>query len=234
MRACVTVVVIAWAASCAAPAERAIERGNAAERAKQLEDARAAYAEAVSFDPTARSHLLLGNVLMSLGKRDEAIEQWKHGDAREALAADALEHGDAASALAWVDATRSLAGRALKARALLALGRADQTLAVLEGIDAAGETAYVKGCAFLALRRFDDARGAFDSLVRASPKSPLGPYGLARLAASQERAADALLYLKAAQTAAGLLWNPKAVERDAAFAFLSASGEYKELLKAPP
>ena len=234
MRACVTVAVIALAASCAAPSERAIERGNAAARANQLEEAREAYAEAVSRDPTARSHLLLGNALMSLGKRDEAIGQWQLGDAREALAADALERGDPSSALAWVDATRSLAGRALKARALLALGRGDDALAVLEGIDAIGETAYVKGCALLAVRRFDEARGAFDSLVRASSKSPLGPYGLARLAASQERAAGALLYLKAARAAAGPSWNPKAVERDAAFEFLSALGEYKELLRPPP
>lgn len=234
MRAWVALTVIAWAASCAAPADRAIERGNAAARENRLEDAHKAYAEAVSLDPTPRSHLLLGNALMSLGKRDEALEQWKHGDAREALAFDALEHGDAAAALAWVDASPTLRARALKARALLALGRAEEALVSLEGTEVTGETAYLKGCALLAVQRFEDARASFDVVVRADPGSPLGPYGLARLAASQDRAADALLYLKAAKAAAGKTWQPRAVERDAAFAFLSASGEYKELLKPPP
>ena len=47
---------------------------------------------------------------------------------------------------------------------------------------------YTRGCAFIAARELEPAQQAFAALGRASPASPLSPYGLARVAgASSDR-----------------------------------------------
>ena len=223
---------------CAKPFDRAIDRGNALAQAGELDEARAAYQEATELDPeSARAHLLLGNALMSLGKSELAEREWKAAvtlaPAREALAANALASHDARAALERLGAVESPRGKVIQARALVALARADEALKVLEQVSTP-EAEYVRGSALIALRRWPDAQRVFDALERSAPKSSLGPYGLARLAAAQGRAADSLLYLKAAKAMWGPGWSADTVAADPAFAFLSASADYQDLLKAPP
>ncbi len=180
---------------------------------------------------------MLGNTLMSLKKTDEAAREWQVAasldGAREALALVALSVADAGGALEWVAGLPSSNARVIKARALLALGQPTDALNTLEGVTGVDAT-YLRGSALIVLARFADAQAMFDSLQRDAPKSSLGPYGLARLAAVQNRAADALLYLKSAKATAHPTWDAEAVAADPAFAFLSASADYKELLKPLP
>ncbi|HEY1087572.1 MAG TPA: hypothetical protein VGE37_07755, partial [Archangium sp.] len=121
------------------------------------------------------------------------------------------------------------------AQALLAKGEASQALTAAQEASAAlpqdPAVAYLVGSSQLALRRFADAQGTFEALQRLDPKSPLGSYGLARLAAAQSRQTDTLLHLAAARTAAGSGWNPARVAADPAFAFLNATPEFQALLK---
>ncbi len=227
------------ALGCAKPADRAIERGNALARQGQLDEARAAYEEAAELAPdSARAHLLLGNALMSLRKPELAEPEFKAAAslaaAREALAANALASHDARAALELLGAVESPRGKVIQARALIALARAEEALKALDQVSTP-EAEYLKGSALISLRRWSDAQRVFDALERSAPKSSLGPYGLARLAAAQGRAADALLYLKAAKAMWGPGWATDVVAADPAFAFLSASADYQELLKpAPP
>ncbi len=230
--------VLVLGVACAKPFDRALERGNALAQAGKLEAAQAAYEEAVSEAPdSARAHLLLGNVLMSLQKPEAAVTEWSAAAslslAREALATHALATHDARAALAVLGAVESPRGRVLQGRALLALARPDETLKALEPVSTA-EAEYLKGSALLSLHRWADSQRVFDALERSAPKSSLGPYGMARLAAAQGRAADSLLYLKAAKAMWGPGWSADTVAADPAFAFLSASADYQELLKPQP
>lgn len=233
--AALAVVWVGLAAGCSGPLDRLIAQGNTAARDGNLEAARSAYAEAVAVAPdSARAHLLLGNALNSLKKHDEAAAEWAAArtlnGAREALAAAALSAHDAGAALEWLGPTSTASGHVVQARAALALGQPDEALAALARVKGA-EAKYLTGSAQLALRHLADAQATFDGLEREAPSSPFGAYGLARLAAVQGRAADTLLYLKAAKTTWGPSWNPAEVAADPAFAFLSASADFQELLK---
>jgi hypothetical protein len=83
------------------------------------------------------------------------------------------------------------------------------------------------------LAKFSDAQATFDALERSHPESAFGPYGLARLAAAQGRATDALLHLKAARASKGP-WSAHRVALDPAFAFLSGDPAFQELIKTSP
>ncbi len=224
-------------AACTKPVDRAIDRGNSLARDGHLEEAREAYAEATQADPTsARARLLLGNTLMSLKKPTEAATEWQAAQglpgSREGLAEVALDVGDAGAALEWVAEPTSNRAEVQKARALLALGRPAEALEACERRTGA-EALYVKASALLALKRWPEAQVVLETLAREAPGVSLGAYGMARLAAAQGRGADVLLHLKAAKSADGPRWNVEAVAGDPAFAFLSASAEYKELLRSP-
>jgi hypothetical protein len=71
----------------------------------------------------------------------------------------------------------------------------------------------------------------FEALERSDPQSPLGAYGLARLAAAQGRSTDALLYLRSARSLSGERWAPERVQADPAFAFLAKMPEFQALLE---
>ena len=123
------------------------------------------------------------------------------------------------------------------AQALLARGGPDDAAAALVAAQRAAtaspgdpEVDYLVGSAQIALRRFSDAQGTLEALQRRHPDSPLGSYGLARLAAAQSRQTDALLHLSAARAAAGSAWNPERVAADPAFAFLISAPEFKALV----
>jgi predicted Zn-dependent protease len=236
--------------ACRAPLERTLQAGDEAARAGKWEEARAAWAEAASLDEkSVAARVKLGIAQYELGRRDEAAATWTAAlalDARseaalEVLARLELERGDAGAALARLDAVKAptLAGFHLtQARALLARGGPDDAARALAAAQkAAGlqpgelEVDYLIGCAQIGLKRFADAQGTLESLARRHPESPLGSYGLARLAAAQGRQTDTLLHLAAARTASGSGWNPALVAADPAFAFLTAAPEFQALLK---
>lgn len=235
--------------ACAKPSERQLDRGNEAAAAGRLDEAKAAYQAAAAQDPSsARAQALLGNARWSAGDRPGAARAWqaaraleaKNAEAARGLALAALEAGDAGAALEELGPLEGGAGageRLLRARALLARGApgdAEQALADAQAAaaaaPAAAEPVYLVGSAQVALRRFADAQATFEGLQKASPRSPLGPYGLARLAAAQSRSTDTLLYLKQARAAAGPAWSPDLVGSDPAFNFLAESPDFRELL----
>ncbi len=238
MRVLVSGLLVALlSAGCGKPLERSLAKGNSLAKEGRLEAAAAAYQEALAADPASpRAHRLLGNILMSLGKSAEARQEWRAAEAldeaRLALAQDALAQGDAGAVLEWAATLQSENARLLQARALLALGRPAEALTAVEPVTGP-EAAYLKGSALLATSQWAEAQATFDALQRTAAGSPLASYGLARLAAAQGREADALMYLRAAKSAAPSEWNPRAVASDPAFAFLSASVEYQDLTKPP-
>jgi cytochrome c-type biogenesis protein CcmH len=249
-------VALACAAAlgCLGEGPARLREGNRAARDGRLEDARVAFeaaARALPADPRPRE--LWGNVLLELGRPEEAREAWQQAlevtptapGARLGLARLALDAQDAGAALEALGAAANAPGdtrlaadaAAVRSLALLARGRpfdaeaarvaADEALAKAPGHR---EALYARGGALLALGRLSDAQATLEELAVKHPSSPLGPYGLARLAAAQARATDVLLHLAAARTAAGAAWRPERVAADPAFAFLSTSGGFLALV----
>jgi hypothetical protein len=196
---------------------------------------------------------LLGNVLFALGRGAEARTAWLESLERSpasapahlGLARLALEEADAGAALAQLDQVGESAdseGTAerelMKGLALLARGSAGDAQAALTAADGAlrlvadePRALFVRSGALLVLGRYSDAQASLERLQRAHPASPLGPYGLARLAAAQNRPTDVLLHLQAARRAAGSDWHAERVAADPAFAFLSTSEGFVALVK---
>lgn len=248
-------LVCAVLGGCLRGGEAKLREGNRAARDGRLEDAQKAFAaaaEALPGDP--RPRVLLGNVLFELGRPDEARAAWREAlaqapDSRAAhlgLARLALDAQDAGAALETlgppgpadeVDATLAAEEDTVRGLALLELGGAGDAERALAAADAAlvhvpahPEALYVRGGALLVLGRYSDAQAALEQLSSKHPSSPLGPYGLARLAAAQGRATDVLLHLAAAKSAAGPAWRPERVAADPAFAFLSTSEGFLALV----
>lgn len=246
----VLAVALSALAACQAPAEARLQAGDAAARAGQWQVAFDAWREAASLDQrSAVARTRLGFAAFELGRRVDAEAAWRAAlavepgteDALEGLARLALEASDAGAALEQLSVVTAPVGpsfQATLARALLARGGAGDAAAALLAAQRASAAApgdpeadYLVGSAQVALRRFGDAQGTFEGLLRRQPKSPLGSYGLARLAAAQQRPTDALLHLAAARAAAGIGWNPARVAADPAFAFLVATPELRALLE---
>lgn len=248
------IAALAWALSglvaCSRPGEREIARGNEAARAGRFDEALQAFELAAQADPaSARPHALLGNTLFRLGRKPEAVRAWQAAltvdpalpDALLGLSRASTEALDCAAALRRLSLLpRSVAetaeARAVRALALLARGStgdADQALAdalwALERSPGSPETTYLVASAQLALHRLAEAQTTLEALQRQLPASPLGSFGLARLAAAQSRGTDALIHLRAARAAAGSAWNPDAVAADPAFAFLLQDPAFREL-----
>lgn len=236
--------------ACQKPLDARLQAGDEAARAGRWPDAHAAYADAVALDASSGpAHARLGLASWELGKHDEAVAAWttaarlqpQNEEAAEGLARAALEAADAGAAvqrLEPVKAPTRPSFHATLARALLARGAPEDAPAALAAAQRAAaalpgdpEADYLVGSAQLALKRYGDAQATLEGLLRRHPRSPLGSYGLARLAAAQHRPTDALLQLAAARTAAGSGWNPARVAADPAFAFLSATPEFKALLE---
>lgn len=231
-------------AGCQQPLEARLTAGEAAARGGKWEEARARWEEATQLAPrSALAWTRLGTAQWELGRFDEAARAWVEAlavepaslDAREGLARLALRSADAGAAVALLeDAGVSPSAQLALAQALLSRGGpADDAAALALVPPTAGAEpiqGYLRGCAQIALRRFADAQATLEALQREHPASPLGSYGLARLAAAQQRQTDALLHLSAARTAAGSDWNPQRVAADPAFAFISKTPEFQRLL----
>lgn len=233
-----------WA--CQAPVDARLAAGDTAAREARWADAHAAFTAASELDPqSAKALARAGYAAWQLGERPKAISAWDKARAlapddpevRTGLALVALEALDAGAALELLAQHDAPLARLARARARLLRGAPgdaqaalDDAQSVLTGAPASAEAAYLAGSAQVALRRFADAQATLERLQLAHPASPLGPYGLARLAAAQERPTDALLHLAAARTAAPALWRPEAVAADPAFGFLSSTPDFKRLV----
>jgi tetratricopeptide (TPR) repeat protein len=232
-------LVLGLGPACQGDAEAALARGNAAARDGRLDEARARFAEAIAAQPRgARAHALAGNAAHALGRGAEAAAAWARALELEpgqpmaalGLAQLALEAGDAGACLDRLSAVPAAeAARLTRARALLLRGAAGDAATVLSELEGATspDAAFLRASALLALGRFADAQAAFEALALRAPA--LGSYGLARVAATQGRATDALLHLTAARRAAGAAWRPASVAADPAFDFLSDNGDFRAL-----
>ena len=246
-------LVLAFALSalcaCQKPLDARLQAGDTAARAGKWEDARARWTEATELDAhCAAAFAKLGVALWELGRKDEAASAWSQAVALEPSGEDALEGlarldlerldaGAAVSRLLTVPAPAATSFQLVLAQSLLARGGPDDAAAALVAAQHAAaaspadpEVDYLIGSAQIALRRFSDAQATLEGLQRRRPESPLGSYGLARLAAAQSRQTDALLHLSAARAAAGSGWNPERVAADPAFAFLLSAPEFKALV----
>lgn len=235
--------------ACQKPFEARLAAGDAAALSGKWEAARAAWSEATLLDPKSPvAFSKLGVALWELGLFDEAAAAWSSAVSLDPNAEDAvsslarldlqrLDAGAAVERLLLVQAPSTSAFQLVLARALLARGGPDDAAAALVASQKAAsaaptdpEAAYLVGSAQIALRRFSDAQETLEALQRSRPESPLGSYGLARLAAAQRRQTDALLHLSAAKAAAGSSWRPERVAADPAFAFLVPAPEFKALV----
>ena len=239
---------------CESATEKAIHAGNSLAGEGRLNDALAAYQEAALASPdSARAATLVGNAEAALGHADKAHTWWKRAleldkksvPAAVGLATAALERHQPAEALEFLNQVKDIQPisdewRLVQAASLIERGTGNdaaeaitQCAAVLQNQPTLAQALYLRGSALLMLARYAEAQAAFDKLVETQRASPLGHYGLARLAAAQSRTTDALLYLKAAKAAAGAAWSPAAVGSDPAFDFVKHSAEFRELVGAP-
>ncbi len=240
-------LLLAMGVGCADPGANAIARGNRAAQGGKYDEATTAFREACAEAPNlARAHALLGNALWANARPTEALTAWAEAlkldpnqlDATLGLSRSELKAGSAGAAITRLDAALTRApGRAdlLTARALARVRRneagdlakaADDAEAAYRAAPKDPDVLYTRGSVLIAARRFNEAQSTLDALERAVPRSPLAPYGLARLAAAQSRKTDVMLHLRAARTAAGGAWQPAAVAADPAFAFLKDDPDF--------
>ena len=239
-RAAAVFAAACLALGCSTAAERAMDEGNRLAAAGSLQQALEAFDRAQGAAPGDwRCAGLRGNVLYAMGRAADARRAWEQslalapGEATAAalgLARLEVDQGAPGAALARLDAVdpkvaATPAGETLRAQALLARaapGDAEQALeAAQRALDRAPAdpgALYAAGSAALALHRDSDAQARFAALLQKHPTSPLGPWGMARLAAARGLKSDAVLYLKDARKVAPGPWGPAAVRRDPAFA----------------
>lgn len=244
-RAILLGVALLGSLGCQSKAERLLRDGHARAQKGDWAAARTAYLAAAKEAPGTAAHAeaLAGLAELELGALDDASADFERAltsDATEAIAHEglaqvALERNDAGAALEWLDAATGATATILKARALLARGAPGDGDAALAAAQAALalepsslEARYLEGSSLLQLGRYAEAQASFEALETRSKDSPLGPYGLARLAAAQQRPTDVILYLKAARTASKAAWKPQVVAADPAFAFLAGSPAFTE------
>ena len=218
-------LILAFALSalcaCQKPLDARLQAGDAAARSGKWELARTEWTQATELDPkSAIAHAKLGVALWELGLKDEAAAAWSIAVAIDpnaeepvsCLARLDLERVDAGAAverLLLVPSPLTASFQMVLAQALLARGAPDDAAAALVAAQRAAATSpngaeveYLVGSAQIALRRFSDAQGTLEALQRRRPESPLGSYGLARLAAAQSRQTDALLLRGVARVSA--------------------------------
>jgi tetratricopeptide (TPR) repeat protein len=232
---------------CAEPGASSIGKGNRAARDGHFEEAVAAFQQACTEAPQlARAHALLGNALWASGKSPEALAAWSQAlkldpgqlDAALGLARHDLQTGATAAAIDRLDGALLRAPsrsdlRTARALALIRRNAEGDVAKANEDSEAAfraspkdPDVLYTRGSVLIAAHRFNEAQSTLDALERASPRSPLAPYGLARLAAAQSRKTDVMLHLRAARSAAGSTWQPEPVAADPAFAFLKDDPDF--------
>lgn len=234
--------------ACQSAFDTFMQKGDAAAHQGKWPDARDAFAEAVKVNPqSAPAHAKLGVAAWLAADRPLALKEWgeavalepTNAIALEGLGRASLEVGDAGAVVSSLDKVANPTGtlRLTLVRALLARGADGDAVRALELAKAAltetpgdAEVQYALGSAQIALKKYADAQATLDELQRQHPKSSLGSYGLARLAAAQSRQTDTLLHLKEAKDVSGSSWNSDRVAADPAFVFLAATPEFKALV----
>jgi tetratricopeptide (TPR) repeat protein len=239
------VVFLGLVTGCPSTAQRQLEAGHAAAKAGQWPKALEAYQAASVAEPSnAKARSLVGVAAVSVGNGGLAATAFSEAlaldatlvEARIGLAQLAVEGADAGAALSLLETHSVPQARLVRARALLLRGGTDDAAQALQEAQAALGQAptspgrYLEGSALLALGRYAEAQAAFEGLERADTSSPMGPYGLARVAAAQRRGTDALLYLKAARSRAGARWSAAEISKDPAFAFLAGAAGFTEVV----
>lgn len=241
-RACLTLILAGVWLGCEKPVDSHLRRGEAAARTADWSLAAKEWDEATRLDDhCAAGFARRGLAAIELGQSGDAERYWRraielepgNAIASEGLARLALDAADAGAAVLLVNEAQPLT----RARALLARGAPGDAAAALETAQRFSASApddpaalYLIGSAQLALQRFGDAQGTLDNLQRKHPASPLGSYGLARLAAAQSRSTDTLLNLRAARGVSGASWDPERVAADPAFGFLASTPEFKSII----
>lgn len=240
--------------ACGYPGQREVSRGNELASAQKFEEALAAFREAARIDPrAARPRQLAGHALLAVRRfrearaaYEEALQRDPKGapEAKIGLARIDAEEGSVDLAILHLGEILSTEPRntyALLSRATLAMRRArpaDQDMALGDtaravSIDPRGVAAlYTRGCALLFVRKPAEAEEAFQLARALHPESPLGPYGLARLAATRADKVAVLINLREAQrrSSASGAWESAEVRSDPAFAFLDGDPDFTALL----
>ncbi|MBL8917262.1 MAG: hypothetical protein JNJ54_00245 [Myxococcaceae bacterium] len=238
------VLVVAAVSGCPGASERYLQAGHQHARRGAWQKALEQYEGAAAADPScARCLSLAGLANQHLGRSQPAADAFtralavegSEAGARVGLGALAVEAADAGAALSWLEGVVTPGAELVRGRALLLRGNPqDAELALtaaraaLTALPGSIEARYLEGSALLALARYAEAQTAFETLERSARDSAFGPYGLARVAAAQQRSTDVLLYLKAARAAAREAWQARAVAADPAFAFLAGSPAFSE------
>lgn len=235
-----------FAVACNEAGPTEIARGNVlVSRGKTAEAIEAYQAAARELPHKAQPRELLGHALLDQKRYAEARAAYQDAvaveppaiEARLGLARLATETGDLKEAFEQLDQVLRVQPQnlyALLSRANLELkrgGDADLEQALVDtgravSLDAKSEPVlFARGEAFLATRRLDEARQAFELLRKEHPRSPLGWYGLARVAAAAGDRATAIADLQKARASAAEQkqpWKPDEVRADPAFRSLSA------------
>lgn len=251
---CAALGALTLLAGCEDRGQALVARGNAFAERGEFNDAAKAYEEAARLSPAqARPLELLGNVKLEqadLPAARAAFEQalklnpgsvealvglgriegdnGKLEPALDYLSRAAAVSDDGSYAMLWQAVY--LLRRGTPADLEVALDRADHALAQNS---ADPSWLYLRGNALLARKDFMQAKTAFEALLKAAPGSPLGDYGLARLAAAQKDRLGALTQLRQAREksrdAPTALPNEQ-VRTDPAFLFLQDDPDFSQLV----
>ncbi|MBI3181968.1 MAG: tetratricopeptide repeat protein [Myxococcales bacterium] len=240
--------------ACTEPGQTEIARGNVLASRGEHEQAIEAFRAAVAAAPgKARPQELLGHALFDRKRLVEARAAYEGAarsepraaiEARIGLARIDAEEGKLDQAIARLDEV--LAGEpsnlyALLSRGNLAMrrgGPGDAERAITDTAEAMRiapknpSALYTRGCAFLAAQDPKAAGEAFELLKKAHPTSPLGPYGLARVAAASGRETDVVLHLRETKAKAKGLpgaWDPEEIRKDPAFQFVKDKKDFQEV-----
>ena len=232
----VSALVLALSA-CHDPASAThVARGNILRNGGDKLAAVAEYEKAAAADPkSALPRLLLGDVLVDLGRLDEAGQAYRAAAEAQPGTVDALiglanvlsRQGKDEEALGQLDlalkeSDGNLYARLSRATINLKLGRAeaavkDAALAV-QLKDRDPVALYTYGSALLATKDLVAARQTYQRLSELQPRSPLGPYGRARVDATEGKRAEALTELRLALSKGPL--DPVELAKDPALASL--------------
>jgi tetratricopeptide (TPR) repeat protein len=176
----------------------------------KLDEARAAWLEAVQLEPESSAEAQLGlsridsengDQVAALDRLDRLLQrQPRRSDARLVRAVVYLRrNGDG-------DVDRAL----------------DDTEMALKALPQSADAMYARGNALLAANKKDEARAMFERM----PRGYESAWGQARVAAAQQRHTDVIVHLREAKAAADAGWVPQRVREDPAFRYLWDDPEF--------
>jgi tetratricopeptide (TPR) repeat protein len=206
------------AGGCHERGQTHLARGNVLQNQGKTDEALAEYRAAAEADPLASTPWLrIGDLLYSQGKKEASVSAYQQSGERNPGQLEAWTGlARAQSDLGRPTEARASLGRALAvrpsdlyarlSRAQLALDQGDVPQALADAQEAVRiddrnpSSLFLYGCALVAAKDFAAAAATFDRLQTATPSSPLGPYGRARLELARgdrPRALEALRSLQA-------------------------------------